>query len=636
MCGIAGIMSLHGAPVSLEEVRSMCAAMFHRGPDEDGFYLGSGVGLGMRRLRIIDLKTGRQPVRNEDGSIQVVLNGEIYNFKELRDELTRRGHSFYTATDTETIVHLYEEHGPRCVEKLRGMFAFALWDARRRRLLLARDRLGIKPLYYGQIGGRLIFASELKAILQLPEVERRLNWRAVSHLFAFLCTPHSESIVEGVHKLPPGHLLIASPESGVSIERYWDVKFEPDYNKKEEYFVERLRELLEESVRLHLVSDVRLGAFLSGGIDSSCVVAMAARLAPGALKTFSIGFRVGDYNELPDARRVAEKFGTEHRELILEPDVLEIIEDLAWYLDEPFGDSSAIPTYMVSKLASEHVTVVLSGDGGDELFAGYDRYLGEQWVRNFRFLPPPARSTLQWIRRRMPEGMRGRNLLYRISLPALERYLDASTLFRKEEQGRLFRAEVSELLADYDPGSVEAQWPTPANGHWLSALQWLDLHNYLPLDILTKVDRMSMAHSIEARPPLLDHKLVEFAATIPPELRLRGRTTKYIFKRAMRGILPDETIDKPKHGFAIPLGRWFRGQLGPFVRDLLLSETSRQRGIFDTAYIEKLLKWHEKGLELDAQLWTLISFELWCRTFLDNASRKAAGNNRRPGIEILS
>lgn len=638
MCGIAGIMSFNGSPVSLEELRWMCAAISHRGPDDDGFYLGSGVGLGMRRLSIIDLETGRQPVRNEDGSVQVVFNGEIYNFKELRDELTRQGHSFYTATDTETIVHLYEEHGPRCVEKMRGMFTFALWDARRRKLLLGRDRLGIKPLYYGQIGGRLIFASELKAILQLPEVERELNWRAVSHLFASLCTPQSESIIEGVYKLPPAHLLIASPETGVSVERYWDVKFEPDYNKKEEDFVERLRELLEESVRMHLVSDVPLGAFLSGGIDSSSVVAMAARLTPGTLKTFSIGFRVGDYNELPDARRVAERFGTDHHELVLEPDVLDVIEDLAWYLDEPFGDSSAIPTFMVSKLASQHVTVVLSGDGGDELFAGYDRYLAEKWMRNIRFLPPAARNAIKWIRRGIPEGMRGRNLLHRISLPDTERYLDASTLFKKEEQGKLFRAEVSELLAGYDPGSVAAQRLPPTSGHWLSALQWLDLHNYLPLDILTKVDRMSMAHSIEARPPLLDHKLVEFAATIPPELRLRGRTTKYIFKRAMRGILPDETIDKPKQGFAIPLGRWFRGQLGPFVRDLLLSETSRRRGIFDPEYIEKLLKWHAKGRELDMQLWTLISFELWCRTFLDNVSRKPMRNNTSvaPESKILS
>jgi asparagine synthase (glutamine-hydrolysing) len=616
MCGIAGIASLDGRPVEIEELRSMCAALVHRGPDDEGFYLGDSAGLGMRRLSIIDLETGRQPVRNEDGSVWVVFNGEIYNFRELRRELEARGHSFYTATDTETIVHLYEEHGARCVEKMRGMFTFAVWDARRRRLLLGRDRLGIKPLYYADVGGRLLFASELKALLQLPEVHRRLNWSALGHLFTFLSTPLSQSIVEGVHKLEPGHVLIASAAEGVRVERYWDVDFQPEHGRSEAYFVERLRELLEESINLHLVSDVPIGAFLSGGVDSSTVVAAMARLTRGPVKTFSIGFPEPDYDELAYARLVAQRFGTQHHELVLEPDVLGVIHDLTWHLDEPFGDASAIPTYMVSKLAAEHVTVVLSGDGGDELFGGYDRYVVEQRERRYRFLPAPARAALGGIGRSLPGWMRGRNFLRHIALNDAERYLDAVTLFPPDEQQRLFRPEAFDQLSSHDPWRLVAAQLAP-NGHWLSTLQRFDLKTYLPLDILTKVDRMSMAHSVEARVPLLDHKLVEFAATIPPDLQLRGGTTKYIFKRAMQGIVPDEVIRRPKHGFGIPLGRWFRGQLAGFARDLLLSETSRRRGILDTGYVEQLLERHQRGQELDLPLWTLISFELWCRAFLD-------------------
>ncbi len=632
MCGIAGAVSLDGRPVSMDELRSMCAVLSHRGPDEDGFYLSPGVGLGMRRLRIIDLETGRQPIRNEDGTIWVVFNGEIYNFKELRTELETRGHSFYTATDTETIVHLYEEYGTRCVTKLRGMFAFALWDERRRRLLLARDRLGIKPLYYAEAGGKLVFASELKALLQLDEVERKLNWNAISRLFTFLCTPQAESIIEGVRKLEPGHIVIASPGRALRIERYWESHFEPEYGRPEAYFVERLRELIEESVRLHLVSDVPLGVFLSGGIDSSSIVATAARLGSAPVKTFSVGFREPAFDESGYARLMGQRFGTEHHELILEPDVLGIIEDLAWYLDEPFGDPSAIPTYMVSKLASQHVKVVLSGDGGDELFAGYDKYVVEARERKYRFVPAPIRRLLGTVGAAMPDGMRGRNFLRHIALVGGDRYLDASTLFRRDGKERLFQRDAWEMLADSDPWRAEAEYLGKVNGSWLSAMQRLDLNSYLPLDILTKIDRMSMANSIEARVPLLDHQLVEFAQTIPPELNLRGGRTKQIFKRAMRGILPDQIIERPKHGFAVPLAHWFRGELGSFVRLLLLSDRSRQRGIFDPAYIEQLLRQHDNGRNLDFHLWTLISFELWCRTFLDNRAKAGAASSRRPCV----
>jgi asparagine synthase (glutamine-hydrolysing) len=624
MCGIAGIVSLEGKPVFEQELRNMCSAIAHRGPDDEGFYFQTGVGLGMRRLSIIDLDSGRQPVSNEDGTVWVVFNGEIYNFQELRQQLKGRGHVFSTHGDTETIVHLYEEYGNHCVDHLRGMFAFALWDERHKRLLVARDRLGIKPLYYAEIGGRILFASELKSILQLPEVGRSFNWSAVSHLFSFLSTPPTEAIVDGVHKLEPGHLLTASPGGTPVIERYWELSFEPDYGKEEDYFVEHVRGLLEESVRLHMVSDVPLGAFLSGGIDSSSIVATAARLTDAPLKTFSIGFSEPDYNELEYARVVAKRFRTEHHELTLGPDSLDRLEDLAWHLDEPFGDSSAIPTFMVSKLAAQSVKVVLSGDGGDELFAGYDKYLVEKRERGYTPLPALIRTVLGTIGRTMPDGMRGRNLLRHMSLAGAERYLDACTLFRRDDMKKLFRPDVFKLLAPYEPWRAKAAYMESGERHWLSNLQGLDVNNYLPLDILTKVDRMSMAHSIETRVPLLDHKLVEFAATIPPEMNLRGGTTKYVLKRAMKGILPERIINRPKKGFAVPLGYWFRGKLGSYVRDLLLGESARRRGFFNAPYIEDLVAQHERGRNLDLQLWTLISFELWARVFLDREAGKQA------------
>jgi asparagine synthase (glutamine-hydrolysing) len=594
----------------------MCGLLVHRGPDSGGLYLGPGVGLGMRRLSIIDLETGSQPVRNEDGAVWVVFNGEIYNYRDLRDALARRGHAFRTAGDTETIAHAYEDDGPRCVERLRGMFGLAVWDARRRHLLLARDRVGIKPLYWTEVGGRLLFASELKALLQIPDVDRRLDWGAVDHLFTFLATPRTDSIVHGVHKLEPGHRLVAGPGRPTRVERYWDVRFEPDTRRSEADAIDRLRELLEESVRLHLASDVPLGAFLSGGLDSSSVVATMARLTSRPVKTFSIGFTERGYSELAHARVVAERFGTDHHELVLEPDVMAIADDLAWHLDEPFGDSSAIPTYMVSRLAAGHVKVVLSGDGGDELFAGYDRYRVEARERRHA-LPRPLRGLLAGLARAMPDGMRGRSLLRHHSLPDDLRYLDAATLFGPDARRRLFRPAALEQVALADPNRDWLACLAGAPGGWLARLQYLDLVSYLPLDILTKVDRMSMAHSIEARVPLLDHVLIEFAATLPPDLRLRGDTAKYALKRAMAGVLPAALMDRPKQGFAVPLGAWFRGRLDGFVRDLLLGETARRRGILDPVYVERLLARHARGRPLDLQIWTLISFELWCRTFLD-------------------
>lgn len=633
MCGIAGLLSLGPKPVFEEEVQAMCDAMTHRGPDDAGYYVGDQVALGMRRLSIIDIDGGHQPVHNEDRSVWVVFNGEIYNFKQLRLSLEKQGHRFYTDTDTEVIVHLYEEYGESCVEKMRGMFAFAVWDSRQKKLLLARDRLGVKPLVYAVVNERLLFGSELKVLLQIPDIERRINLGSMNSLFTALCTPAGESIIEGVHKLKPGHILTASARKGVQVREYWDVEFEPDYTKNEQYFVERLRDLLEESVKLRLISDVPLGAFLSGGVDSSSVVAMMAKRNAGPVKTFSIGFTDPDYNELEYARKVAKQFGTDHHELVIEPNVLDIIEDIAWYLDEPFGDSSAIPTYMVSKLAAESVTVVLSGDGGDELFAGYDRYQVERNERKYARIPSPIRKAAGLAGRMMHEGMKGRRFLRHLALDGADRYLDANTLIREYDKVSLFEPEVYVEIQKHD---VRDRWrPVLQNGRmdWLSSLQYFDIKSYLPNDILTKVDRMSMAHSIESREPLLDHKLVEFAATIPPELQMKGNTGKYIFKKAMEGILPNDILYRPKKGFAVPIGRWFRGQLGPFVRDLLLSRRSIERGIFRKSYIERLIEMNDQGRPMDLPLWTLITFELWCRRFIDeSAFNRALPASSRRGV----
>jgi asparagine synthase (glutamine-hydrolysing) len=636
MCGIAGIVRWDRRPILEHEIRGMCRAMVHRGPDDEGVYLGEGVAMGMRRLSIIDLDNGHQPISNEDGSVWVVFNGEIYNYRQLRRQLESKGHTLRTSSDTETIVHLYEDLGARCVEQLRGMFAFAVWDVRRRQILLARDRLGIKPLYYTERDGELLFASELKPLLQNDDTDRSLNWKAVGHLFTFLATPADQSIVSGISKLEPARVAVAGPNRPLRTERYWDVTFEPDESVGEATLVERLRAQLHDAVTVHQVSDVNVGAFLSGGIDSSAVVAMMAKPAAGRLKTFSIGFAEAGFDELAHARSVAATFGTDHYDLVLRPDVVQTVEDLTWYLDEPFGDTSAIATYMVSKLAAEHVKVVLSGDGGDELFAGYDKYVVEGQERRHDRLPRTLRKCVGAIGALMPHGMYGRRFLRHLALDGPRRYLDASSLFHDDELPCLFQGAALEQVARHDPLTNALSAFDQGNDDWLSAIQYRDLNHYLPLDILTKVDRMTMAHSLEARPPLLDHRLVEFAATIPAKFRLRNGTTKYLFKQAMRGIVPDEIIDRPKHGFAVPIAQWFRNDLAGFARDLLLSDTCRQRGIFNLRYVERLLQSNQRGRNLDLQLWTILSFELWCRRFLDSRPRLAEAPGRGTTATELS
>lgn len=630
MCGIAGIRSLRGQPVTPEEILRMNHLIAHRGPDDMGYRVEPGVGLGMRRLRIIDLESGKQPIHNEDESIWLVFNGEIYNYRDKRRELEARGHSFYTESDTEVIVHLYEEYGTDFVQHLRGMFALALWDRRRRRFLLARDRIGIKPLFYGVFDDRLVFASEIKCFLTLPEVRRELDWKAVQHLFSFLTTPPDRSIIAGIHKLEPGHLLIVDEGKEPVKRRYWDVSFDSADELGEGEAVEALRASLRESVDLHMISDVPLGAFLSGGVDSSAVVATMADLSDRPVKTFAIGFGDEDFNELEHARVVAQRFGTEHHELMLEPDVFDVLDDLIWYLDEPFGDSSAIPTYMVSKIAAEEVTVVLSGDGGDEVFAGYDRYAVEARERHWDAVPGPVRALSGLASRAIPDGRPGRRFLQHRSLAGADRYLDAVSYIKAEHHRRLFTAEALRGMEGYDAWDAQRATLRDARADWLSALQYADFHHYLPLDILTKVDRMSMAHSIETRVPLLDHVFVETAARIPSSMKLHNGRGKHVFKEAMNGILPDSILNRRKQGFAVPLERWFRGQLSDHVRDLLLSPRAVQRGVIEPDFVRTLLARNDRGRELGLELWTLLSFELWCRKFLDGEVEK--GGTELEGI----
>ena len=625
MCGIAGIVRWNDEPVFEHEIRAMCDLMVHRGPDDHGIYVAPGVGIGMRRLSIIGLDTGHQPMSNEDGTIWVVFNGEIYNYAALRHDLQQHGHVFRTTSDTECLVHLYEQHGRELVNQLRGMFAFAIWDRNKRELLLARDRLGIKPLYYSESSRGLVFASELKPILQCQGVARSLDWEAAGHLLTFLATPSAQSIVAGIRKLEPARVATARTAQPLRIDRYWDVTFQPDQRASEGELIERLRDLLQESVALHRVSDVPVGAFLSGGIDSSAVVATLAKQHSEPVKTFSIGFEEAGFDELAYARDVAARLGTDHHDLVVRPDVVAIVEDLTWYLDEPFGDTSAIPTYMVSKLAAAHVKVVLTGDGGDEVFAGYERYLVEDREQSFDRLPQPLRRAAGIAGGLLPAGTRGKRFLQHLALDGARRYVDASTMFRDEELRRLLRPDAYRMVAAHQAADRAAQSMDTFDDDWLSAVQRWDLASYLPQDILTKVDRMTMAHSIEARPPLIDHRLVEFAATVPARYRLHKGRTKYLFKQAMRGVLPDHIIDRPKHGFAVPLAQWLRKDLAAFARDILLSPTAHQRGLFDVRHVERLLQLNDRGRNLDLQLWTILSLELWCRRFLDRPSRVREG-----------
>jgi len=637
MCGIAGFVERDGgAGPSREQravlVQAMCDVIRHRGPDDEGFYVHDGVALGMRRLSIIDVATGHQPITNEDGTIWVVFNGEIYNYRELRSALERLGHRFRTATDTETIVHAYEEWGEAAFTHLRGMFGIALWDARARKLLLVRDRAGIKPLFYAESARRLVFGSEIKSILASGEVAPQLEPQALDHYLSFLYTPRTGSIFKGIHKLPPGHLLSWSADQ-YEVRPYWTLPKDETFQGTDQDAVQTLRSVLADAVSSHMVSDVPIGAFLSGGIDSGVVVGLMAEASPRPVKTFSIGFDEPDFDELAAARRTAEHFGTDHHEFVVRPDALSILDSLVDHFDEPFGDVSAIPTWYVSQLAAQHVKVALSGDGGDELFGGYDRYFAHPRVEAFdrwtgRLGRRLAGAAWRWV----PHGQRGRNFLRHVAQDPRGRYADAVAYFQPDEKAALFSTAFRRTV---DTGSaasaLASRFEAFAGLDWHSQMMRVDFETYLPEDVLTKVDRMSMAHSLESRVPLLDQAVVQFAASLPSHMKIRHGERKHVFKRAASTILPAEVLARRKQGFAVPIGLWFRGRLRDAFAGTLQSDRARQRGYFDATYVDRLIAEQVSGKrEHSLRLWQLLVFELWHQRYLDQAWSQQPGPARRP------
>jgi asparagine synthase (glutamine-hydrolysing) len=586
--------------------------------------LEPGVALGMRRLAIIDLVSGQQPISGEDGSVTIVFNGEIYNFQAIKPKLEARGHVFKTHSDTEAIVHAYEEYGPGCLKELRGMFAFAIWDEKDRNLFVARDRAGKKPLYYTITpSGTFVFGSELKSLLEHPDVERELDPKALDAYFTLGYVPDPLSIFRNIHKLPPGHYLTFT-EGRVDVRQYWDFEFREGPQRSKAEYLDELRALLDESVRLRLISDVPLGAFLSGGIDSSTVVGLMARHTSQPVKTFSIGFHEDSYNELEFARLTAKKLGTDHHEFFVTPDICAVVDELVWHFDEPFADSSAIPTYMVSKLARDHVTVVLSGDGGDELFGGYTRYVVERKRGGFERLPKPVREGLMRpLSERLPHAVWGRNYLHNVSLDPVARYLDSVSVFTSLNRKTLYTADFLEKVGPegYAGDLFRELVEKVKTDEPLDRLLYLDSKTYLPGDILTKVDRMSMAVSLEARAPLLDHKLIDFVTGVPASLKLAGLETKHLFKEAVKDLIPTEILHRPKQGFGVPIQEWINQQLRTRIRDTLSDARTRQRGYINSSYLDVLLDEHERGRrDHSMALWSLLMFELWHRQFVDGGS----------------
>jgi len=622
MCGIAGIIGREGETVAAEQVRRMTDALLHRGPDDEGIYAQGAVGLGMRRLSIIDLSGGRQPIHNEDESVWVVFNGEIYNFPELRAELESRGHRFYTHSDTEVIVHLYEEMGADCVTKLRGMFAIALYDMNRRSLLLARDRLGKKPLHYALEEGRLFFGSEIKALLAVAPGLAQMDPQGILQFLYFGYIPEPRTAFTPIQKLAPGHLLEFKNGQAI-VRRYWDLPAYGTYEpKSEEECLEELERRLDEAVRVRLISDVPLGALLSGGVDSSVVVALMARNSSRPVQTFSISFPHAEFDEAEYARAVAEHFATDHHEFVVEPDIEQTLTHLTSMMEEPFGDSSMVPTYHVCRMARQHVTVALSGDGGDELFAGYDRYQVHIEREKIGEMPDWAgRGFREWVYPKLPSGTRGRRLAFHLSLKARDRFIDSVSYLPvlDREKGLLSADFLSWLGAEAAPTESYRNYfdQAPASDA-LGRLLYLDTKTYLPGDILTKVDRMSMASSLEARCPLLDHVLVEWAASLASEWKMRGGVRKYLLRKlAQRLGIPARVLDRPKQGFAMPLSDWWRKELKEGMLAILLEPQTLQRGYFDPKAVRTLVNEHLSGRRnRPTDIWLLLIFELWHRNFL--------------------
>jgi asparagine synthase (glutamine-hydrolysing) len=618
MCGIAGWAGRPGEPAILER---MGAAMAHRGPDDHGQLIRASAGFAFQRLSIIDVAGGNQPIENEDGTVSIVLNGEIYNHHELRRGLLERGHRLRTRSDVEVVLHLWEEERERCLDRLRGMFALAIWDENERTLFLARDRVGKKPLYHCELpDGTLVFGSEIKAILQHPDVPRQPDLAAIDHFLTLQYVPSPLTAFQGIRRLPPGHWL-RWREGATEVRRYWELAYGPKHPGTEAELQEELVRLLRESVAIRLESEVPLGAFLSGGIDSSAVVAMAAEASASPLKTFSIGFAADAFDERRYARMVAERFGTEHHELEVTGGAPELIADIVWHYDQPFGDSSAIPSFHVARITRPHVTVVLNGDGGDESFAGYRRY--ELLLRTaalFR-LPALLRPALYGAIRAGGRlgGPRGRLILEYQPRDAYEAYVAMLRHLSPARKPWLYQSEaLLALPAEPPPMLAELERARPRD--LIDAMLGTDVNHYLPDDLLVKMDVATMAHSLEARSPLLDHRLMEFAARMPSRQKLRPGQTKYLLKKALRGVLPDEVLDRPKMGFGVPMGDWLRSGLRELLQDTLLSDRALGRGWFRPEAVRHMVS-AQLGGSNDHQrvLWDLLLLELWLRTFIDAA-----------------
>jgi asparagine synthase (glutamine-hydrolysing) len=627
MCGICGTVDRRG-PVDEQALRRMAAAIRHRGPDDEGFFVDAGVGLGFRRLSIIDLVTGNQPMTNEDASVQLVFNGEIYNYRELRSELVSRGHRFATDSDTETIVHLYEELGPRCVERLNGMFALALWDAGRRELVIARDRFGKKPLYYADLGDGLLFGSELKSLLEHPRCPRELDLEALSRYLALEYVPTPYSIFAGVRKLPGGHVL-RWRDGKVTIEQFWDLDLDPDEPAgPDQDYVDEFRELLGSAVRRRLMSDVPLGAFLSGGIDSSSVVAMMVDALPaGAVKTFSVGFEEQSFDESAHARRVAAHFGTDHHEEVFTAGVmLDTLPAVVDWLDEPFGDASILPTYLLSQFTREHVTVALGGDGSDELLAGYPTFPADRLARFYRVPRLLHANVIVPLADRLPVSTANFSFDFK-----LKRFLRAAAAQEDERHpvwlGSFTPGEQAALLtaAPGDPFAEQRSVLATAGGDRLGKLIYLYAKSYLQDDILVKVDRASMACSLEVRAPFLDVELVDFLCRVPSRLKLHRLDTKHLLKRAMGDVLPPGIANRSKKGFGIPVAAWFKGELREALQDELSPERIRRQGLFEPAEVNRLVSEHLSGRrDHRKSLWTLFVFQLWHRHWLEGRATAPA------------
>jgi asparagine synthase (glutamine-hydrolysing) len=634
MCGIAGIVDLKSRAVDASLVKRMCDRLGHRGPDAEGFATLQPAVLGQRRLSIIDLAHGKQPMGNEDGTVWVTFNGEIYNFQELREELKEQGHRFQTESDTEVIVHAYEEYGDECVSRFRGMFAFAIWDSKRRTLFLARDRVGKKPLFYTEVDGQFAFASELQGLLAHPAVSKELDPSALDDYLTYGYVPAPKSIFQNIFKLPPAcSLTLTLPADAArspkrQIQRYWRLEYTPKQRMDEAEALDGLLNVLDEAVRLRMIADVPLGALLSGGIDSSLVVALMSAHSSQPIKTFSIGFDDKAFNELPYARLVAQRYGTDHHELIVKPRAAEVLPTLVRHYGEPFADSSAIPSYYVAQLTRQHVTVALNGDGGDESFAGYERYFGSALAELYCRTPRVVRSgVVAPLSRLVPESLPARNRLRQAkrfieaaSQPFGARYLHWMSYFRSADKNSLYCEAFRERLNGYSASSwLQAQLEdvNQTSHEPLDRLLAVDVQSYLPYDLLVKMDIATMANSLEARSPFLDHKVMEFAARLPVRLKLRGRSLKHLLKQAARRLLPAQCIDRRKMGFGVPVGAWMRGELRPMVEDLLLSKTTLSAAHFRPERLQVIAREHFSGpQQFTSQLWALVWLELWQRELL--------------------